>query len=54
MEPIINEYFRYKSITEIETVNARLEAAKGEIDDDALYAEEGLSSNKLFGDEDED
>lgn len=52
LRPIIVEYFRYKSITEIEEVNARLLAAKGEIEDDELYSDD-ISSQKLF-DDDED
>lgn len=52
LRPIIKDYFRYKSITELNELNARLEAAKGEISDKDLYSDD-VTSEKLFG-EDED
>lgn len=53
MEPIINDYFKFKSLTEIEEINARLEEAKGNISEEELYGEDGLSSSKLFGDDED-
>jgi hypothetical protein len=52
LRPIIKEYFKYKSITELNEINSRLEAAKGEITDKELYGED-VSAEKLF-DNDED
>ncbi len=54
MEPIINDYFKFKSITEIEEINARIAEAKGNITDKELYGADSLDSSKLFSDEDED
>lgn len=45
MEPIINSYFKFKSITEIEEINKRIEEAKGDIDEAELYGEEANDSN---------
>ncbi len=52
LRPIIKDYFKYKSITELNEINARLEAAKGDITDKELYSDE-VSAEKLF-DSDED
>lgn len=51
LRPIIKDYFKYKSITELNEINARLEAAKGDISDKELYSED-VTSSKLFNDED--
>lgn len=51
MEPIINDYFKFKSLTEMEEINARLEAAKGDLNEKDLYGEESLSSSALFEDD---
>lgn len=53
LRPIIKDYFRYKSITELNELNRRLEAAKGEITDKELYSDD-INSESLFGGEDED
>lgn len=55
LRPIIKEYFRYKSITEINEIEKKLMEAKGEYDaeDDDMYAED-LDSNSLFDTEDDD
>jgi RecA/RadA recombinase len=50
---IIKDYFRYKSVTEIDEVNRRLEISKGMIEDEDLYAE-NLDSDALFNNSDED
>ena len=50
LRPIIQDEFRYKSITEINEVQKRLESVK--LDDDDDY--DNLSSSSLFDDEDED
>jgi RecA/RadA recombinase len=48
LRPIIKEYFRYKSITEINEIEKKLMDAKGEYDDDdEIYADD-LDSNSLF------
>lgn len=52
MEPIINDYFRFKSVTEIDEVNKKLEDSKGQISEKELYADE-LSGSEFF-DDDED
>lgn len=52
MESIVNDYFKFKSITEIDEINKRLEEAKGEISDKDLYSED-ISSEKLFGDDED-
>lgn len=52
MEPIINEYFKFKSITEIDEINKKLEESKGQISEKDLYGEDNLSSSALFDDED--
>lgn len=54
LQPIIKDYFRYKSITEIEDTQKRLMDAKGELDDedDEIYAD-NMDSSMLF-DTDED
>jgi RecA/RadA recombinase len=52
LRPIIKEYFKYKSITELNEINSRLEAAKGEITDKELYSDD-ISSEKLFGDDED-
>ena len=52
LRPIIQDYFKYKSITELNEINRRLEEAKGQITDKELYANE-ITSDKLF-DADED
>lgn len=54
LRPIIKEYFRYKSITEINDIEKRMLEAKGELDDDDIYAESLDSSNLFDSDEDED
>lgn len=52
IEPVINDYFKYKSITEMQEINKRLEEAKGEMSEKDLYGEDNLSSSALFDDED--
>jgi len=52
LRPIIKDYFKYKSITELNELNNRLEAAKGEISDKELYADE-ITSDKLFSDDED-
>lgn len=52
LRPIVKEYFKYKSMTEIDEIQKRLVDAKGDIDENDLYAED-LDSSKIF-DEDED
>lgn len=47
LRPIIKDYFRYKSITEIEEVNAALEDGKDNSDDSELYTN-NLNSDNLF------
>lgn len=55
LQPIIKEYFRYKSITEINEIEKRLMEAKGELndEDDDIYADD-IDSSNLFDSEDED
>lgn len=49
LRPIIKEYFRYKSITEINEIQKRLEEAKGELDEDDMELDSAnLSSSHLF------
>lgn len=52
LRPIIQDYFKYKSITELNELNRRLEEAKGNISDKELYSEE-MTSDKLFSDSEE-
>lgn len=52
LRPIIKEYFRYKSITEINDIQKKLEDSKGEISEDELYNSDNVDSSKLFEDED--
>ena len=53
MEPIINNYFKFKSITEIEEINKKLEESRGKITEKELYGKENVSSSEFF-EEDED
>lgn len=53
MEPIINDYFKFKSVIEIDEINKKLEETKGKISEKELYGDDGLDSSNLF-DEDED
>lgn len=52
LQPIILEYFRYQSITEMEEIERRLEEAKGDIDaiDDELFVDDmdSTDANALF------
>lgn len=52
LRPIIKDYFRYKSITEINEIEKQLLEAKGEIEEDEMFTEE-MSTSNLF-DEDEE
>lgn len=52
LRPIIKDYFRYKSITEINEIEKQLMEAKGDLDEDEIFTDE-LSTSNLF-DEDED
>ncbi len=54
MEPIINDYFKFKSIMEIEEINKRLEESGGKISEKELYGAEALNSSSIFGDDDEE
>ncbi|TXG80441.1 MAG: hypothetical protein E6R13_08060 [Spirochaetes bacterium] len=54
LRPIIKEYFRYKSITEINEIEKQLMAAKGDLDEDEMYADALDSSNLFDGEDDED
>lgn len=54
MEPIINDYFKFKSLTEMEEINKRLEETKGNLSEKDLYGEESLSSSALFEDDEDD
>lgn len=47
LRPIIKDYFRYKSITEMQEINKKLEDAKGEIDENELYADD-INASNLF------
>lgn len=55
LRPIIKEYFRYKSITEINEIEKKLMEAKGEyeVEDDEVYADD-IDSSSLFDTEDDD
>lgn len=53
LQPIIKEYFKYKSITEIEEINKRLEDAKGDISEKELFGDD-ITSSQLFDDDDDD
>lgn len=53
LEPIINDYFKFKSLTEIEEINKRLEEAGGNISEKELYGDEALSSSQLFEDDED-
>lgn len=52
LRPIIKDYFRYKSITEIEEIQEQMLKAKGNynLDDEEDVFAEDLDSNALFGD----
>lgn len=52
MEPIINDYFKFKSITEIDEINKKLEEAGGKISEKELYGKEAISNSEFFEDED--
>jgi hypothetical protein len=52
MEPVINEYFRYKSLTEIDEIQKKIEDAKGEFDEEELYPED-MDSSKFFEDDED-
>lgn len=52
LRPIIKETFEYKSVTELNEMQSRIEKAKGELDDDIEDAT-NISTSDLF-DEDED
>ena len=47
MEPIVNEYFRFKSLDELEEVNSKFDAIVDEDDDDRDADE--LNAEDLFG-----
>lgn len=53
LRPIIKEYFRYKSLTEIDEVNKRLEEGKALLEDETTenYADD-MDANALWNDED--
>ncbi len=55
LQPIIKEYFRYKSITEINEIEKQLMEAKGKLnlEEDDIYAED-LDSSSLFEFDEED
>lgn len=52
LRPIIKEYFRYRSITEINEIEAKMLEAKGEIEEDEMYADDINVSNLFDSDED--
>lgn len=54
LRPILKDYFRYKSITEINEIEKQLMDAKGEVDEDEIYADALDSSNLFDGEDDED
>lgn len=54
LEPIINDYFKFKSITEIEEINKRLEESGGKISEKELYGAESLNSSSIFEDDEEE
>ena len=53
LRPIIKDYFEYKSITEIDEINKRLENTKGQISEKELFSDD-ISSSQFFDNEDED
>lgn len=50
LRPIVKEYFRYKSITEINEIEKALMDAKGDIDEDEMFSDDvdALDSSALF------
>jgi hypothetical protein len=54
LRPIIKDYFRYKSITEIEDIASKMLEAKGnyELDEDEDIFADDLDSSSLFDDDD--
>ena len=53
LRPILLDYFKYKSVTEINEIQKRLEEAKGEIEDNDIYPED-MNTSKMFEDTEED
>jgi len=54
LRPILKEYFRYKSVTEIEEIAKKIENSKLVMDDDGELTVESLDSDALFGSSDID
>lgn len=54
LRPIMKDYFRYRSITEMQEIEKKLMEAKGEYEDDEeVYDTENLDSNSLFEDDED-